>query len=168
MTEHASKKRFILGCILVVLGIAVFVVGLIFPLHFFLTAWTHYANTITINPYGRLKIDQNYFMGGIIKGQATVSNLSNSTLIFYIEDSSGKTVVGPREINDEIQFEFHPQETSLYTIVLDNMGGESRSIFIIIWQYYYNVLLSILGIITFFVGIVLIVMSSERTTQETS
>jgi len=168
MAKHASKKRFVLGCVLVILGIAVFVVGFIFPFHFFLTAWTHYANTITINPYGRLKIDQNYFMGGIIRGQIIVSNISNSTLIFYIEDASGKIIVGPREINDEIKFEFHPQETSFYTIILDNMGGESRSIFIITWQYYYNVLFLILGFITFFAGIILIVMSSERTTQETS
>jgi hypothetical protein len=161
MTERASKKRFVLGCVLVVVGIAVIVVGFIFPFHFYLTAWTHYENTITIDPYGRLKIDQNYFMGGIIRGQIIVSTVSNSTLVFYIEDSNGKTVVGPREINDEIKFEFHPQETSFYTIVFDNMGGESRSIFFITWQYYYNVLFTIIGIIIFFVGIILIIMNSK-------
>jgi len=168
MANQISKKHFVLGCIFVVLGITLLIAGLIFPFHFFLPAWTHYANTLTIDSYGRLKIDQNYFMGGIIRGQIIVSNVSNSTLIFYIEDSSGQTVVGPREISDEIQFEFQPQETSFYTIVLDNMGGESRSIFIITWQYYYNTLFPILGFIIFFAGIVLIVMSSERTIQETS
>jgi hypothetical protein len=142
-------------------------VGLIFPFHFFLPAWTYYANTTTIDPYGRLKINQNYFMGGIIRGQVIV-NKSNNTLDFYIEDSSGKTIVGPRDIIDEIDFEFQPQETSFYTIILDNMAGESRSIFIITWQYYYNILFAFSGFITFIIGIILIIMSSERTTSETS
>jgi len=161
MIEHTSKKHFVFGCILVILGIVVIFIGLIFPFHFFLPAWTHYANTITINPYERLKIGQNFFMGGIIRGQTITSTESNSTVVLFIEDSNGKMVVGAREINNEIKFEFQPHQTSFYTIVLDNMGGKSKTIFIIIWQYYYNILFLILGLIIFLAGIILIAMNSE-------
>jgi hypothetical protein len=160
MTENGSKRRFILGCIIIVLGITLIVVGLFFPFHFFLPAWTYYTNTMTIDSYGRLKIDQNYFVGGVITWQVIVSNVSNSTLVFYIEDSSGKTIEGPREFNDEIKFEFHPQETSFYSMVLDNIMGESKTVFIINWQYYYNILFQILGFIIFIVGIIFCVSSS--------
>jgi hypothetical protein len=168
MTEKILNRRFAFGCIFVVLGFVWIMISLIFPFHFFLNAWTHFENTITIDPYGRLKIDQNYFMGGIIRGQVIVSNESNGTIVFYIEDSSGKTIVGPREINNSIKFEFQPQETSFYTIVLDNMGGDSRSIFIITWQYYYNILLTILSLVLFIIGIILIITSSEKITLKTS
>jgi hypothetical protein len=162
MALRVGMNRLVLGGSFIALGILIIVVGLVFPFRFFLEPWTYNDQTVAVDPYGRLRLEQNFFMAGTIKGQVTAVNGSNSTIIFYIEDSSGRTIIGPKNVTREFKFEFQPQQTGLYTFVLDNMEANSQTYYIITWQYYYNLLFTTLGFITFITGIISILTTSSQ------
>ena len=146
-----------LALVLDIVGILVIAVSLFFPFHFFLPPWAHRDVSLEVEAYKTVYIECDFFMGSVVRGMVLTPGEGKRDIDFYMEDSSGQSVLAREGIEERYFFEFHPQNTGLYRLVLDNKMETPRSVYVIIWQYYYNILFSCLGLGVFICGVALIV-----------
>jgi hypothetical protein len=155
----------LLGYTLDVIGIIMIIMALIFPFYLFLPAWSHKDGTFNINPQSKTYTDYHFYIGGIIRGMVLMQDSGNSSITITIIYPKGETIIsptgdimlGPSIITGRYIFEFQTKETGLYKVILNNQMNASISIYIIIWQYYYNVLFACLGTGFFICGLIMVV-----------
>ena len=146
-----------LGVVLDVLGIVVIVISYLLPFHFFLPPWSHKDASLEVDAHRAVYIECDFIMGSIIRGMVLNLGETDRSIDFYIEDSEGGTVLRREGILERYIFEFSPQDTGLYRLVLDNTIDTPGSIYVIIWRYYYKIFFLCLGFGIFISGLVLIV-----------
>ena len=145
-----------LGVVLDALGILVIVVSYLVPFHFFLPPWNYRDATLEVDAHKAVPMECDFLTGSIIRGMVLNLGEENRGIDFYIEDSGGETLLRRDGILERYMFEFRPQDTGLYRLVLDNTIETPRSVYVIVWQYYYNILFLCLGFGIFISGVVLI------------
>jgi hypothetical protein len=162
MSNISPKTRVRGGSVLTVLGIIIIAASLMFPFHFFLEAWSHTDDTFVLETFETTSIYYDFFIGGIVRGMILPIGGGNVSLDIEMKNSNGEVVHASENIEDRYFLEFQPSETGLYHLVIYNPTDNTVSVYVIIWQYYYNILLTLIGITVFAIGIIMILMPYVR------
>lgn len=154
------------GLLVVIIGVAVSASSFLVPFHSFLPAWIHLDDSYIIKTreYRSLSID--LMFGCIVRGMLDVSG-GDGYISFSVEDSGGRIIIPERRVGKRHFFEFQPAKTDSYVLVLDNSGySAEKSVYWIVWVYYYNILFLFLGIILFIAGISAVLREQKKLSRE--
>ena len=94
---------------------------------------------------GRRSLSINLMLGGVVRGMLVISG-GDGSIGFSVEDSTGKNVIPENRASHRYFFEFRPDKKDSYVLLLDN-GDDSaeKSVYWIVWAYYYNLVFLLLG-----------------------
>lgn len=149
------------GFIVVILGVGLLISPFLVPFHSFLPAWIYRDDSYHIKPKGYRSLAIGLTLGGIIRGMLVIGG-GDGYIGFSVEDSSGNIVIAEERVSGRYFFEFQPGKTDSYILVLDNSDSSAaKSVYWIVWIYYYNILFLLSGIAVSIVGIV-VMLKEER------
>jgi hypothetical protein len=81
-----------------------------------------YANpsTYTIGPGAASYLTYNLTTGTVVRVTMSISGGSGDDINFYIRDSGGNNVFGPRRVSDTYSYQFTAQKDDAYKVYMDN------------------------------------------------
>lgn len=82
---------------------------------------------------------------------------------FSIEDSGGNIIIADERASDRYFFEFQSDKTDSYILVLDNSDSSAgKSVYWIVWIYYYHILFPLLGVAISIAGVIATLREERR------
>jgi len=123
------------------------------PFHSYLPACMYVDDSYVVKPKEYRSLGVGLMLGSIVRGMLVVSG-GDDYIRFSVEDSSGNNIVAGEAAQDRYFFEFQPSKTDSYTLILDNSGNlTEKSVYWIVWVYYYNVLFLLSSVVLVVTGI---------------
>lgn len=150
------------GFSVVILGTSLLIFSLLIPFHSFLPPWVHRDDSYNIKPRGYRSLSIGLRWGSIIRGMLVISG-GEGYIRFSIEDSGGNIIIADERASDRYFFEFQSDKTDSYILVLDNSDSSAgKSVYWIVWIYYYHILFPLLGVAISIAGVIATLREERR------
>jgi len=141
---------------LTVLGVALVLVGGLFPFHLFLPSWNQCGGYMTLDSGESDEFSVWFFKWGETMGSVEVYIYSvgdSDKIQFSFEDSRGLPLISSRQVFHGYKFECSLQDSGYYYLYFSNPGSFREKL--VIWNircYYYNLLFKVVGGIILVLG----------------
>lgn len=157
------KKR---GPVLLGLGILLLIGSYLIPFQLFLPAWTHWDGTFDLGPGKRNGPYIGLYWGSMVRGMLLITG-ANNDIELSIENINGRVIIPARIVADTYYFEFTSPDNSMYHFTFSNNMSinSSKSVYWIVWAYWYNLVFLAFGFLFLSVGIVM-TLRDEKIFQE--
>ncbi len=131
--------------VLLSIGIILTLSSFIIPFHWFLPAWTHWDGEFLVRAgqTGGPTIGFNW--GTFVRGMLII-NGDEDDILFSVLEQTGEEIIPERVLHNKYIFEFESWKSTSYDFVFDNTSPNAdRTVYWIIWGYWYNLILFIVG-----------------------